>query len=148
MLKDIDLNHPRQKFIFYVAQDINDEIREKVSELLRQLAGRRSWVIAPPKFVDSVDEPERGSNDDTVETLGGVFEIYSALPPIKLSREVDRQHLEEVEEIVEAVRQLTEKEELTFEFMLDGTYVGSSENGMIDRTLKTGLLDEWRMHVT
>lgn len=144
----IEPNHPKQKLMFYVAQDVNEQIRKKVRGLLEQLVGRRLWVIAPPKFVDAVDEPEEGTNDAPVETLGGELDIYSALSATKLSKDVDRQHLEEVEEIVEGVRLLSEKEELTFEFVLDGTYVGAIEDGTIDRTLKVGLLDEWRKHVS
>lgn len=147
MSNGIAPNHPRQKLVFYVVHDVTEEIRNKVGDLVKQLAGSRSWLISPPNFVNAIERAEEGTNDSPVETVGGELEIYSALGPVELPKEVDRQHFEEVEEIVEAVRELSEKEELTFEFELGGTYVGAIEDGVIDRTLRIGLIDEWRKHV-
>lgn len=144
----VSSDHPRQKLIFYVAQDVSDEIRRNVRELVEQIARSRSWLIAPPHFVDTVDAVEGGAADAPIETVGGELEIYSALPPAGLPKEVDRQHFEEVEALIEAVRRLSEREHLAFELELGGTYVGAIEDGEVDRTLKVGLLDEWRRHVS
>ena len=75
--------------------------------------------------------------------MGGELEIYSAVHPLKLPKDIDRQHLEEVEAIVNAVRGLSEHEQLAFEFELDGIYVGAVDDGIINKTLKVGLLNEW-----
>jgi hypothetical protein len=86
--------------------------------------------------------------DGPLETLGGELEIYSALPPASLPRDVDRQHFEEVSAIVQALRELSQREGLAFEFELGGVYAGSIEDGQIDRTLKIGLLDEWQRNLS
>ena len=145
---EMSSNHPRQRLVFYVAQDFDDSIREAVKGFVHELAGGREWVIRPPKIVDTSVEAENPENDAPVLTLGGYIELYSALPGTNLPKEVDLQHLKEVEHLVEQVRAFSEKHSLAFEFELNGTFVGSSEDGILDRTLKVGLLGEWRKHLS
>lgn len=137
------MNHPRQKFLFFVAQDINDSIRDKIIQLIINIASSRSWIIGPPRIISIIDKME-AKQDSPIETLGGELEIYSATHPLTLPRDIDRQHLEEVEAIVEAVRVLSEHEQLAFEFELDGVYVGAIDDGIINKTLRVGLLNEWK----
>jgi len=73
-----------------------------------------------------------------------MLEIYSAHGPWQLPVDVDRQHLEEVTWLVEALRRVSAERSLAIEFELEGTFVGSVEDGKIDRTLAEGLLGEWR----
>lgn len=131
------LDHPKQRLIFYVAQDFDQSISSGVQQLVNELAASRAWSIAPPSFIDEVDE-------NSLEVLGGMLEIYSALPPNTLPHDVDSKNLEEVEALVGAVRALSEKNGLSIEFQLDATYVGSIEDGVIDRILQEGLLVPWR----
>lgn len=37
---------------------------------------------------------------------------------------------------------------LEFEFELDGVYVGTVEDGVVDATLAKGLIEEWRHRIT
>lgn len=136
------MNHPRQKFLFFVAQDITDSIQDKIIQLIKNITSSRSWIIGPPRIVSSIDKME-ATQDSPIETLGGELEIYSAAHPLTLPKDIDRQHLEEVEAIVEAVRVLSEHDQLAFEFELDGVYVGAIDDGIINKTLRVGLLDEW-----
>lgn len=131
------LEHAKQKLIFYVAQDLDQSIKSNVQQLVKELAASRVWSIAPPSVIDEIDE-------NGLEVVGGMLEIYSALPPNILPRDVDSKNLEEVEELIGAVRDLSEKVSLSFEFQLDATYVGSIEDGVIDRVLQEGLLAPWR----
>lgn len=135
-------DHPRLSFLFYLAEDATPLAREQVATLVRKLAVARPWVLGPPALVDRVDEAS--GSDPAVETVGGALEIYSALPPDGLPEDIDRKHLEEVETIISAVRELSQRAGLAFEFELGGTFVGAIEDGVIDRTLQRGLLDEWR----
>ncbi len=73
-----------------------------------------------------------------------MLEIYSASQPNILSTDMDLKNLDEVEELISAVRDLSEREGLSFEFQLDTTYVGSIDDGVIDRALLEGLLVPWR----
>lgn len=112
------------------------------------LASRRAWVIEPPQFVDSVEEPvDRSRGDLAVETLGGVLELYSAMPPWVLPQEVDAQHLAEVKDLVEAVTRLSRRLEISFDFELDGNPVGAVRGGVMNRLLAEGLLGEWERHL-
>ncbi|MFY1018201.1 hypothetical protein [Ectopseudomonas khazarica] len=131
------LDHAKQKLIFYVAQDLDQSIKSDVQQLVKELAASRVWCTAPPSLIDEIDE-------NGLEVVGGMLEIYSALPPNILPRDVDSKNLEEVEELIGAVRDLSEKVSLSFEFQLDATYVGSIEDGVIDRVLQEGLLAPWR----
>lgn len=85
--------------------------------------------------------------DVPVETLGGYLEIYSALPPWKLPREIDQKHLEEVTALTSALTDFSHEHSLAFEFELSDTFVGSIEDGKMDRSLSEGLLGEWRRHL-
>ncbi|WP_426212034.1 hypothetical protein [Massilia sp. TWP1-3-3] len=139
-------DHPKQKLIFYVAQDVDDEIRALVKKMLLDMVVSRGWVIGAPKFIDTVEDVGTREVDVPDETVGGVHEIYSALPPNDLPRDIDELHLKEVEHIVDSVKRLSLDKGLEFEFELDGRYVGTIEDGVVDVTLSKGLLDEWRSH--
>lgn len=145
MSNHIAPDHPRLSFLFYLAEDSTPQAKEQIATLIAGLSGARQWVLGPPVLVDRVDEA--AGSDSAVETLGGALEIYSALPPNGLPEDVDRMHLEEVETIVSSVRALSQRAGLTFEFELGGTFVGVIEDGVVDRTLQRGLLDEWRAHL-
>jgi hypothetical protein len=144
MESHVSADHPRQKFLFYIEGEIDATCRSAVEQLIRQLATSRRWVIGPPQFVDAVDAAPPSSADLPIETVGGELEIYSALRPLSLPKEVDYAHFTEVETIVEAIRSLSERKQLTFSFELDGTYVGEISNGVADKSLRVGLLGEWR----
>jgi hypothetical protein len=145
MPSNISANHPRQQLLFFVAQNVSDSIRAKVREFVLNLASLRPWLHGPPQFINEQDEPlDTSRGDMPVDTLGGCLEIYSALPPWKLPREIDRQHLDEVTALVAAVRDFSRQHKLTFEFELDGTFVGAITDGELDRCLSEGLIGEWK----
>jgi hypothetical protein len=140
--------HPKQKLLFAVASDLDDTIRADMKTLVHELAASRQWVIAPPRFVDSKEEPQDTSgNDVAIETVGGYLELYSAWPPWKVPRDIDLQHLDEVEQLVGALRDVSLRRKLEIEFELDGTFVGAIIAGEMDRLLSVGLLGEWRRHL-
>lgn len=143
MLKTVSPDHPKQKLLFYVAQDVDESVRNTIHQLVDRLANSRSWVIAPPRFVDVED-----SGETPVETVGGELEIYSALASVGLARDVDRQHFDEVVSVVDAVKTLSAQAGLAFEFELDGNFVGAIEDGELDRSLRVGLLEEWKKHLS
>ncbi|WP_220810651.1 hypothetical protein [Cupriavidus sp. UME77] len=120
-----------------MAQDFDQAVRSDVKQLINKLSASRVWSIAPPSFIDEIDE-------NGFEVVGGVLEIYSALQLNMLPFDVDSKNLDEVEELIGAIMELSEKGGLSFEFKLDATYVGSIEDGVVDRVLKEGLLVPWR----
>jgi hypothetical protein len=148
MPENIAPNHPKQKLLFFVAQDLNDVIRTNIRDFVLRLASLRCWLNGPPSFVNCRDEPEDSSRGDMpVETVGGFLEIYSALPPWTLSRDIDLQHLDEVTTLINALRGFSGEHHLSIEFELDGTLVGAIDNGKMDRSLTEGLLGEWKQHL-
>lgn len=140
-------SHPRQKLLFFLAQDVDDEDRKVVKDAIEKMSSSRTWVIRAPEFVDIVENAGTRPGDSMVETVGGVHDIYSTSPSNELPREIDALHLEEVEYIVDSVRRLSQEHGLEFEFELDGQYVGTIDNGAIDATLAKGLIEEWRNHI-
>lgn len=145
MPETITPNHPKRRLLFFVAEDLNDAIRSDVRDLVLRFASLRRWINGPPRFVNSRDEPADTSRGDMpVETLGGYVEIYSALPPWTLPREVDVQHLEEVTALVNALRDFSREHSLSIEFELDGELIGAIDDGEMDRSLAEGLIGEWR----
>lgn len=142
-LTTVPPDHPKQKLLFFVAQDVDASIRDCIRRLVDKLAVSRSWVIGPPRIVDVKD-----SGNSPSETVGGELQIYSALTPGGLARDVDGQHFDEVTSIVDAVKVLSAQSGLAFEFELDGTFVGAIEDGELDRSLRVGLLQEWKKHLS
>lgn len=136
-MHSIPLELAKQKLIFYVAQDLDQSIRSNVQQFVNDVAASRIWSVTPPSFIDEIDE-------SGTEVVGGILEIYSALPPNLLPIEMDSKNLYDVEALVGAVKKLSENERLSFEFQLDATYVGAIEDGVIDRVLLDGLLVPWR----
>jgi hypothetical protein len=137
-------NHPQQQFLFFVAQDFDDDLTEDVRQLVDELGSLRDWVISPPQFIDECSESELGT---PIKTLGGALMIYSALPPNELPRDIDVRHLEEVEMIIRKISDFSKEHELAIEFNLDGKFVGAVEDGNADRTLGQGLVGEWKRHL-
>ncbi|WP_225981450.1 hypothetical protein [Paracidovorax avenae] len=135
----ISEDHPKQVLLFYVAQEVNESLRTSIRQLVEELASSRSWVIAPPRFVDAQD-----ADSPAIETLGGELEIYSAVAPVKIPREIDIQHFEEVSWVIDFIKRFSSKFGLVFEFQLDGEFVGAIEDGELDRSLSVGLLGEWK----
>jgi hypothetical protein len=141
----VEHDHPKQRLLFFVAQDVDGGIRQNVRDFVNQLALRRDWLNGAPRFVNSRAQPEDASGGDMpVETVGGYIDIYSALPPWTLPREVDIQHLDEVTDLVNALCDFSRQHRLVFELELDGTFVGAITDGEVDRLIAEGLLGEWR----
>lgn len=148
MPTSIAATHPKRTLLFFVAQDLDDNIRASVRDFVLHLAGLRHWLNGPPHFVNSREEPADTSRGDmAVETLGGFLEIYSILPPWSLPREVDLQQLDDVAALLEALCDFAREHSLVFELELDGELIGAIEDGEMDRCLREGLLGEWRKHL-
>ncbi|NVZ54719.1 hypothetical protein HX797_00460 [Pseudomonas edaphica] len=139
-MHSILLEHAKQNLVFYVAQDLDQSIRSNVLQLVNEVAASRIWSVTSPTFIDKIDE-------SGAEVVGGVLEIYSALQPNILPIDIDSKNLEDVEALISAVKKLSEKENISFEFELDTTFVGAIDDGVIDRVLLDGLLVSWRNHI-
>jgi hypothetical protein len=140
----LDPSHPKQRLLFFVAQYVDDDIRACVRDFVVRLASLRGWVNGPPRFVNGRETGDTLRGDTPIETVGAYLEIYSALPPLILPRDIDVWHLQEVTALVDAVRDFSREANLAFEFELDGTYVGAITDGTMDRALSEGLLEEWK----
>jgi hypothetical protein len=140
MSSEITLDHPKQTLLFHVAQDFGEELPPIVQRVVGEIGRGRDWLIERPRFIDEIHTSNFGT---PVRTVGGTLLVYSALPPWRLPIEADKKHFEEVTWLVEVLRQFSALQSLAIEFELDGTFVGSVEDGRVDRTLSEGLLGEW-----
>lgn len=84
--------------------------------------------------------------DLPIRTVGGVLEMYSALPPWleKLPKDIDRKHYEECEFIIEKLAEFSNRYNCTIEFELDGDSIGEIKYGQLDSSLSEGVLGEWK----
>jgi hypothetical protein len=147
VIPDVVRSLPREKLLFYVAQPITPEIRDVIRAFVSALKGRRDWLLGAPKLVEMTEDLATREEDEPVETVGAQLEICSAKMPGTLPADVDAAFYDEVSDLVEAVRQLSERTDITFDFMYGNVFVGEIENGEVDRTLQVGLLDEWRKQI-
>src|SRR5262245_45673124 len=149
MASSLDPSHPKQKLFFFAAEDLDDTIRAKIRDFVLRLASLRSWLNGPARFVHDREQPtDVSGGDKPVETVGGYLEIYSALPPLTLPREIDLQHFDEVRALVDEVSAFSQEHCLAFAFQLDETFVGSVIDGEMDRLLAEGLLVEWERQLS
>lgn len=116
--------YPKQRLLFFIAQDVDASIRDAVAKCVKGVADGSEWSITPPVFIDTVDSSATREGEPPGEIVGGLLEIYSAVDG-DLPRDVDATNLSEVERLVEAVRKLSGAESLEVEFELDGVFVGN-----------------------
>jgi len=144
MPSNVAVDHPKQRLLFFVVDDIDDAKKNKLHDLINKLLLLRSWIISPPQFVSVIETDKIEDSNDFADSVGVEFEIYSAQSPVSLSKDVDLQHFNEVEYLVEALRGFSEQEKVDFEVELDDTYVGAIERGVVNPTLSIGFLGEWK----
>ena len=142
-MTDIKLDNPIQQFIFFIVSDVSEEDIRKIETLIKEISLSRKWVVGPPQFVNEIEEPENLEVDEPIRTLGGVLEIYSALPPNQLPHEIDQKHYEEVKAIINKLIEFSKKIDCEIECELDGVHVGTIDNGQADNLITDGLLGEW-----
>jgi hypothetical protein len=144
MTPEVIRSLPREKLLFYVAQLITPEIREVVRTFVRTLRERRSWLLGAPELVEIVEDLATREGDEPTETLGAEVAVCSSKIPGLVPKDVEAAFYAEASDLVEAVRELSERTGITFEFMYGNTFVGEIVDGEVDTTLQVGLLDEWR----
>lgn len=133
--------------LFCVDGDPTDEHAAKMEIQIDEMGTSRSWVIAAPEFVDEVDDSSCTRPEDIpIRSVGGVLEIFSALPPWgdRLPTSIDRAHLEEVALIVESMSRFSRDADVDIVFELDGESIGMIDAGVPDDSLTDVLLGEWR----
>jgi hypothetical protein len=139
----MDTNHPTIELLFYIADDIDDENDVlSMKTVVNEVGASRSWIIAPPVFVnESAKDNEAGE----LRTVGGVLRLFSALPPWGdvLSPDIDRAHLAEVKAVIGALIPFSETTKHEIAFEVDGVPVGWIERGVVGKSLNEGLLIPW-----
>jgi hypothetical protein len=129
---------------------IDDELDEANIIAFRQavdgMNADRRWALAPPTFVDYLDDGGKTSGfDEDIRTVGCELRLYSATPPWGdlLPRDIDHHHLMDVEALVARLAQVSREFEVDIGFELDGNSVGWLVHGEPDELLAVGLLGEW-----
>lgn len=138
---------PRDKLLFYVADEVTPQTRERVRRFVSEIANSRQWLLGPPQYLHLTEDLATRDGDLPIETVGGELEVCSARIPGGLPRDIDARHYAEVNDLVQGVRRLSGEAAVPFEFMYSGIYAGAVEAGEIDKTLQVGLLDEWRKRI-
>jgi hypothetical protein len=146
--EEIAADHPRQKFAFFIEDDVSPSDVQAMEAAVSSLARSRAWVIDRPRFVNETLEPE-SPEDYPIHTVGGFLELFSAWPPWgeRLPRQIDKGQLSAVESVIDAMITLSKAIGKEIAFELDGTQVGWISNGEPDRSIRDGLLGPWRQHV-
>lgn len=146
MKDDLHPQYARQRLLFFVAQDVDDEIVGAVKQMVRDLATATTWLLAPPVFVDRTDDARSAEADTEDRTVGGTLDILGTAGNT-LPKDLDAATFADVDRVVQAVQALSAQWSLDMEFELDGAQVGAIENGVLDGSLAEGLLGEWRRHL-
>jgi hypothetical protein len=113
--------------------------------LVKDLGSARRWTAGPPEWIDHTNEEVDNTVDEPARTVGGVLELFSALPPWgdRLSPEVDRAQYDEVTFLVGLLSDFSKSTGQQICIELEGTQVGWIERGVPDEGIEKGLLSEW-----
>ena len=122
------------QLLFLIVDQVDDAVRTAVVRGISELALRRSWIAGAPAFVEDVDGLDASG-------FGGVLSYPSAGT---ISKDDDRRCLAEAEDFVGLAQRISSQFALTIEFELNGEAIGVIERGVLDRSLRDGLLGEWR----
>lgn len=100
----------------------------------------RKWVVAPPAFVDETDSSSCTQPDDEpIRTAGCVLFV-----PRQAHRATELRALNDVEAVLETLRNLSAESGVDIEVQLDDECIGEIQRGVFDRSLRDGLLAPWR----
>lgn len=138
---------PRARLLLYVYDDLNALLVESMRQLVAELASRRTWIVAPPGFVDATEAPEHPDDpeDLPIRTVGALLEQHSLLPPWgdQVPPEVDRSMLEETKATVAALSEFSARHQVEIAVELDDEFIGVITDGVPDDAISDGLLGEW-----
>lgn len=142
----ISPHHPIRHFLFCIEGIARDEHVDPMKTLVAEIAKAGEWVLGPPEFVDEIQALDDDDDPDwePLRTVGGVFRMYSSLPPTFLETETDRRHYEEVLLTLKTVEKFTLLKKIAVKIVLDGDTIGIVNNGKINRELALRLIEPWR----
>jgi hypothetical protein len=146
----LEANHPKQTLLFYFSEDFSEDDVDQLRASVERLGQARRWPGDAPWLVDETDyDVEDAAQDQPVRTVGVAYQIYSAMPPwgSKLPPDVDRRQYEEVTTILDEMKQLSARIGRQIGLELDGDDIGRIDKGEEDRSIRIGLMDEWRKAV-
>lgn len=136
-------DHPRHKLAFYVAQDVDFDIRAAVADFVTKIGALRTWLLGPPQYFDIHEVPEEDSPEaHCSDDVGAFIEIYSGWPPWTVPREIDLQQFEEATALLSALEDFSRERSLNFEVYYAGEVIGYITEGKMDG-VREMLLDEW-----
>lgn len=136
--------HPMNLLYVVVSSNLSTILMDALEVRLGVWADERQWTIQAPELIDYIDEhPSIGSES---HTFGFALRLYSAHPPWgeKLPKQIDRQHLDEVEYLLSELSQISMQFKCSFKLQLDKIAMGYIVNGKIDEHIRNGLINEWR----
>lgn len=139
-----DPNHPRDKLAFYVAGDVDFDIRDAVAAFVVETGVSRAWTLGPPQYFDIHEVPDDHSHGTRCwDDVGGFIEVYSGRPPWTVPREIDLQQFEESVAFLTALEEFSCKRGLDFEVHYAGEVIGYVTEGRMEG-VREMLLDEWK----
>ncbi len=145
MSNSIAPDHPTTLLFFYLEEDPDEELKDKLSDLIEILANSTDWTIGPPVFID---ETQPDGDEPDIRTVGGAFELYTGAPGYSAPAEIGRRQFKEVERIVSALRDLSGRIGVTIVFQENANTVGRIENGVVEKAFQFIFLERWLHHLT
>jgi len=130
-----------QAFLFALLPPISDHQVGAIRDVVEAMQAAREWVVAPPAFVDETDSSSCTQPDDEpIRTAGCLLFV----PRHASDRATDLRALDDVEAVLEMLRNLSAESGVDIEVQFDDECIGEIERGVLDRSLRDGLLAPWR----
>jgi hypothetical protein len=125
--------------------DVDTSMASRMQELVPKLSESRNWAVGAPQYVDETEMPEDSGLDLPVRTVGAVLDLYAKFDHRgeRLSKELDRLQLADVETLFAAVSELSRGSGYRIGIAYDGEDIGYIEEGEPDDSIRKGFLEPW-----
>lgn len=140
-------NHPTNTLLFFVTDPVGPDVADRMRRFVDSLGHDHSWTAPPPEYVYEIDsEHDTREGDEPIVTCGGALTLRSIEGPMldALPKDVARGELADAEYLVDRLEALSAECGYTLELEVDGTWSGAIQDGHAGKSVRVGLLDEWR----
>ncbi|WP_159086495.1 hypothetical protein [Burkholderia sp. LA-2-3-30-S1-D2] len=133
-----------KQLVAVISSDFDDDSASSFQAFIESLHNQQ-WHHGAPLFFDEVDEEGCYRPEDIpVRSVGCVLNFPAN---DERDRSVEQASYADVSSLIGLLERYSQDHVLEFEVELDGTYVGTIEDGKANRTLAVGLMEAWRTSI-
>ena len=127
----------QKQLLAYFSADFEEADVIAVHELVERLDADDKWTVAPPVFVNEIDDSSCTRPEDEPIRMVGLLLWLTSEGSGRVAPKRD------LVALVDAIAKFSQEHGVEFELQLDDDYAGTIENGVPDERVRKGLLEAW-----